>query len=192
MLLRLLLSILQTEDVVRLQMLLLNHLLRVVADVVVMREGPSLLLLLLLLMLHLVLQLLLVTLGPRRVPLTAADADAATAIPLVPVVGVDIPRVPRLLMWGPVKITVIINQLPHNQTKHEGRLMNLDAPCPLLSPRPKLPYHILGTNRRYRRPRRLLLMPSSSSAAAAAILRGRRDASLEADRARARGRRWGC
>ena len=98
MLLRLLLSILQTEDVVWLQMLLLNHLLRVVADVVVMREGPSLLLLLLLLMLHLVLQLLLVTLGPRRVPLTAA------AIPLVPVVGVDIPRVPRLLMWGPVKL----------------------------------------------------------------------------------------
>ena len=190
MLLRLLLSILQTEDVVRLQMLLLNHLLRVVADVVVMREGPSLLLLLLL-MLHLVLQLLLVPLGPRRVPLTAAEADAAAAISLVPVVRVDIPRVPRLLMWGPVKITVIINQLPHNQTKHEGRLINLDAPCPLLSPRPKLPYHILGTNRRYRRPRRLLLMPSSSSAAAA-ILRGRRDASLEADRARARGRRWGC
>ena len=104
MLLRLLLSILQTEDVVWLQMLLLNHLLRVVADVVVMREGPSLLLLLLLLMLHLVLQLLLVTLGPRRVPLTAAADAAAAAIPLVPVVGVDIPRVPRLLMWGPVKL----------------------------------------------------------------------------------------
>ena len=111
MLLRLLLlPILQAEDVVRLQVLLLNHLLRVFADVVVMREGPPLLLLLLLLlllMLHLVLQLLLVSLGPRRVPLTAANA-AAAAVSLVPVVGVDVPRVSRLLMWGPVTISTII------------------------------------------------------------------------------------
>ena len=104
----LLLPILQAEDVVRLQMLLLDHLLRVFADVVVMREGPPLLvlllllLLLLLLMLHLVLQLLLVSLGPRRVPLTAANA-AAAAVSLVPVVGVDIPRVSRLFMRGPVE-----------------------------------------------------------------------------------------
>ena len=75
--------------------------LRVVTDVVVMGEGPPLLLLLLLLllMLLLMLQLLLVPLGPRRVPLAAA----ATA-PLVPVVGVDIPRVPRILMWRPITI----------------------------------------------------------------------------------------
>ena len=103
----LLLPVLQAEDVVRLQMILLNHLLRVVTDVVVMGEGPPrllLLLLLLLLMLLLMLQLLLVPLGPRRVPLTAA----AAAAPLVPVVGVDIPRVPRLLMWRPVTISTLI------------------------------------------------------------------------------------
>ena len=102
----LLLPVLQAEDVVRLQMILLNHLLRVVTDVVVMGERPPrlLLLLLLLLMLLLMLQLLLVPLGPRRVPLTAA----AAAAPLVPVVGVDIPRVPRLLMWRPVTISTLI------------------------------------------------------------------------------------
>ena len=97
--LRLLLPVLQAEDVVRLQVLLLvlllNHLLRVLGDVVVMREGPPLLLLLLL-VLHLVLQLLLVPLGPRRVPLPAA--------PLVPVVGVDVSRVPRLLVWRPINV----------------------------------------------------------------------------------------
>ena len=99
---RLLLPILQAEDVVRFQMLLLllNHFLRVVADVVVMlREGAPLLLLLLLLMLHLMLQLLLVPFRPRRVSLTSA-----AAIPLVPVVGVDVPRVPRLLVWRPYHI----------------------------------------------------------------------------------------
>ena len=55
--------------------------------------------------------------------------------------------------------------------------------CMPLGPRPKLPYHILGTDRRRnRRPRRLLLILRG---------RGRREASLEADRRARRCRRWG-